>query len=64
MNLDRYQRHNAAMKVEGYYFPKPLESPESAFSRARAEAVTHLQRQLDQVKSLTIEEYRAGLRNK
>lgn len=64
MDLDRYQRHNAAMKIEGYFFPKPLEAPEKAFERARAEAVDHLKRQLQQVESIDFAQYQAGVRNK
>lgn len=64
MDLDRYQRHNAAMKIEGYFFPRPLEETEKAFERARAEAVSHLRRQLEQVEQISFEQYKAGVRNK
>lgn len=64
MDLDRYQRHNAAMKIEGYFFPRPLEAAEKAFERARAEAVSNLRRQLEQVEQISFEQYKAGVRNK
>lgn len=57
MDMNQYERQNAAWKVEGYFVPRPLEPMQDAFDRAKAELAKHLQRQLDCCNALTWEQY-------
>lgn len=65
--MDRYALLNAIEKVDGYYFPTAQESAsglksEAAFSRAKAECLTHLQKQIEQIDSLSFAEFAAPKR--
>jgi hypothetical protein len=58
VNMNQYERRNAADKVEGYYMPSARgEAPATVFGRAREECLTHLRRQLACVEALTHDEF-------
>lgn len=62
--MDRYALRNAVDKVEGYYDPAPHEvalgKQQDAFMRAKAECLVHLRRQIEQIESLTFDEFRGS----
>ncbi len=62
-SMDRFKKANAAIKIDGYYLPRPEESSlgkqETAFNRAKEEALTHLKNQVMDIEDLTYEDFRA-----
>lgn len=50
--LDRYQIQNSAIRVNSYYFPRP-----QAFARAKTEALKNLKSSVEQLESLTEEQF-------
>jgi len=57
MDMNQYERANAAWKIEGYFVPRPLELHTQAFDRAKDELIKNLQRQMDCCKALTFDQY-------
>lgn len=57
--MDRYELHNAVEKVDGYYIPSPAQQSgyegglEGAFLSAKAECLRQMQKQMDDIKSLS-----------
>ena len=54
--LNRYEHENTKNLIDGYMVPSrahPVESREHQFCRAKAELITHLERQLEQVKGFS-----------
>lgn len=62
MEMNVYELKNAADKIEGYLIPRPTDKDGEAFQRAKGECLTHLQRQIDCVKALTRDRFRAAFR--
>jgi hypothetical protein len=56
--MTQYQIFNAVHKIYGYYIPKPLESMESAFIRAKNEAIMQLKKDLDDIENITHDMYK------
>ncbi|AIE64547.1 hypothetical protein ACVNAN_001679 [Enterobacter hormaechei] len=61
--MDRFKKANAAIKIDGYYLPRPEESSlgkqETAFNRAKEEALMHLKNQVMDIEALTYDDFRA-----
>lgn len=59
--MNRFKKSNAAIKIDGYYLPRPEEpllgKQEIAFNRAKEEAITHLKSQLMDIEALTYEDF-------
>jgi len=58
--MDQYQLANAVEKVAGYYLPRASDVTDRhlrAFERAKAECTEHLAKQLENVQSLTFEQF-------
>ena len=48
---------NSIEKIDGYFLPRPNESRDAAFERAKRELLSNLQRQIDVCASITAERY-------
>jgi len=63
--MDRYRKANAIEKIDGYFTPKPEQDVglggghEAAFASAQSECLRNLQAQMDDIRSLTFEQFRA-----
>lgn len=63
--MDRYRKESAIEKIGGYFLPKPEQEVglhggiEAAFVSAQSECVRHIQAQIDDIRSLTFEQFRA-----
>lgn len=60
MSDDRYDIENARHRIDGYYFPTPMEEQTqagriAAFSRAKAECLKHMQASIDFTATMTPE---------
>ena len=60
--MSQYDIKNAAERVEGYFIPRPGESDEKAFERAKTETVANMKNALTQTESLTFDQWKASLR--
>ncbi|WP_305910439.1 hypothetical protein Q9L42_021255 (plasmid) [Methylomarinum sp. Ch1-1] len=59
--MNRYEKQNAASRIDGYYNPRPheavLEKHREAFDRAKAETLKNIRNALEQTEALTFEEF-------
>ena len=55
--LDRYSEQQAAFWIDGYFNPQPNETDESAFDRAKAELISHLENHIDQVREFGVDTF-------
>jgi len=56
--MNRYEKENAVMKVDGYFLMiGPTAKPSTEFERAKAECLVHLQRQIESIKELSFEDF-------
>ena len=56
--MNQYQTKNAAEWIDGYMVPRPNESTEAAFERARLETVQAYEEYIRTVKCLSFEEFK------
>lgn len=60
MSASRYDLENARHRIDGYYFPTPMEAQTvegriEAFNRAKAECLKHMQAAIDCTSTMTPE---------
>jgi hypothetical protein len=55
--MDRYSTQNAVDVVNGYFTPRPGESSQSAFLRAKVESLSNIQRYVENIGALTYETF-------
>ena len=55
--MDRYSTQNAVDNVNGYFMPRPGESSQSAFVRAKAETIANIQKYVTNTEALTFEKF-------
>jgi len=56
--LDRYRKDSAMHRIEGYLIPRPGESYESSFHRAKAETVKYMRRDLADVHDIVVKDFK------
>ena len=54
--MNRYEKENAADKINGYYFPSQAKSA-NAFESAKSECLSKLYAQIEKIKALTEKEF-------
>jgi hypothetical protein len=52
MTENRYKKINATHKINGYYFQRTNESINNAFDRAKNEAISNLQSEIDTIRDM------------
>ena len=55
--MNQYQIENAIHKIDGYHIPRPNESREASFLRAKAETVSQLKRDVEDVEAVTMQQF-------
>lgn len=55
--MTQAEAHKAAYLLEGYMLPRPRESVEATFARAKQETVFQLKQSLEHVESMSLERY-------
>jgi hypothetical protein len=55
--MTKSEAHTAAHRIDGYMIPRPGESLEATFSRAKQEAVFHLKQDLEDVDNMSWKHY-------
>lgn len=56
--MDRFAKENAVMKIDGYFLMlQPNTKPLDEFNRAKAEVLVNLKKQMQDIESLTFEEF-------
>jgi len=55
--MTQIQRENAIHRIRGYFLPKPGESNEAAFARAKEETLTNMRRDVADVEAVTPEQF-------
>ena len=59
--MNRYEKENAAHRVDGYYLPSPHEealgNQIDAFERAKAEALKHMRAAIEQTEAITAADF-------
>ena len=59
--MNRYEKENAAMKVDGYFLMlSPVAKPNEEFERAKKECLVRPKRQLETVQNLSFEDFAKG----
>lgn len=54
--MNRYEKANAAMWIDGYYDVRPVgDTPAAAFERAKAECLEHMRRALECTEAIDLE---------
>lgn len=56
-SLNRYDVENVRHTIEGYRLPRPFETPEAAFARAKEEALKNLREYVAKVETMTSEKF-------
>lgn len=56
--MTQYEAQNAAMLIDGYFLPRPLEQTAPAFERAKAECLKHMRRSIECLEAMSIETFR------
>jgi len=55
----QYRNRAAAFKLDGYFLPRPNESPQATFDRAKTELLFYLQRDKDDCEKMSFETFLA-----
>ncbi|MCP5006551.1 MAG: hypothetical protein GY941_21815 [Planctomycetes bacterium] len=55
--MNRYEIINCIGLIKGYHTPRPNELQEEAFVRAKNELISNLQKQLNNVKTVSFSEF-------
>jgi len=59
MEKTRYSQENTAHRIDGYLFKQPQEEGNRpAFDRAKAELIQNLQKNIDEAKEMSYEEFK------
>lgn len=65
--MTRYEKQNAAIRIDGYYDLRPheaaLEKKTEAFERAKSETLKQMRDALVQTEALTLDDFFSGRRN-
>jgi len=62
--MNQIQRKNCAEKIEGYLVPRPGESSEAAFSRAKRETIIAYQNFIENLYELSFDNFLAVYPNR
>lgn len=57
MGLNRFQIENSTFRIDGYYLPRPEESPETTFARAKKELREAILRDLSDADALSLDQF-------
>lgn len=62
--MNQYERQNAAFTVDGYFLPTRCDTMLVAFLRAKGEAIVALRRSVENLESLTFEQFLSETKRK
>lgn len=62
--MTQYEQARACEIVDGYFHPHPCEKRRSAFERARQEAMSKLQTEINNLQQITAEQFLYATRRK
>lgn len=55
--MNRFQKENCLMKIDGYFTKTPRKMHKASFVDAKLELIGHVEKELEHIKELTFEDF-------